>query len=194
MKVSWLYRLLRPLVWFLMRLVFRPKYIGLKNIPKKGRIILAGNHTNFLDCVLIISCTNRTVHFLAKDSLMKGFKKIFFGNMGIIPVNRSIHDKGALSAAIQALNKEEVIGIFPEGTINRTNDIIMPFKMGAVKMSYETSAKIIPFTITGKYKMFSKNRPVIEFMKPITATHKDLNKDNKVLMDIISKNLKEKRN
>lgn len=193
MRVSWLYRILRPLIWILMRIVFRPKYIGLENIPKSGRVILAGNHTSFYDCVLIISTTNRTVHFLAKDSLMKGFKKILFGNMGIIPVNRAIHDKDALNAAIDALNKDEVIGIFPEGTINRTKDIIMPFKMGAVKMSSATDANIVPFTITGGYKVFGPQRPTIEFYKPIKATHKDLNKDNEKLMDIISKNLEEKR-
>lgn len=194
MRVSWLYRILRPLVWLLMRIVFRPKYIGLENIPSKGRVVLAGNHTSFFDCVLIISCTNRTVHFLAKDSLMKGFKKYFFGNMGIIPVNRAIHDKEALQSAIDALNNDEVIGIFPEGTINRTDDIIMPFKMGAVKMSSATKANIVPFTITGGYKVFGKQRATIEFMKPIQAKHKDLNKDNEVLMDIISKKLEEKRN
>ena len=193
MRVSWLYRILRPLIWILMRIVFRPKYIGLENIPKSGRVILAGNHTSFFDCVLIISTTKRTVHFLAKDSLMKGFKKVLFGNMGIIPVNRAIHDKDALNAAIDALNKEEVIGIFPEGTINRTKDIIMPFKMGAVKMSSATDANIVPFTITGGYKVFGPQRPTIEFYEPIKATHKDLNKDNEKLMNIVSKNLEEKR-
>lgn len=194
MRVSWLYRILRPLIWILMRIVFRPKYIGLENIPASGRVVLAGNHTSFFDCVLIISTTNRTVHFLAKDSLMKGFKKILFGNMGIIPVNRAIHDKNALQAAIDALNNDEVIGIFPEGTINRTDDIIMPFKMGAVKMSSATKADIVPFTITGGYKVFGKQRPIIEFMKPIRAKNKDLDKDNQILMDIISKKLEEKRN
>lgn len=194
MQTSWLYRILRPIIWILMKIVFRPKYIGLENIPKEGRVVLAGNHTSFFDCVLIISTTKRTVHFLAKDSLMKGFKKVLFGNMGIIPVNRAIHDKNALQAAIDALNNDEVIGIFPEGTINRTEDIIMPFKMGAVKMSNATDSNIVPFTITGGYKVFGKQRPTIEFYKPIKAKNKDLNKDNEKLMNIISKELKEKRN
>lgn len=44
MKVSWLYRFLRPIFTFLMRLLFRPVYIGLENIPKEGRVVLAGNH------------------------------------------------------------------------------------------------------------------------------------------------------
>lgn len=193
MKTSWLYRILRPLFTFLMKVLFRPKYIGLENIPAKGKVVLAGNHTGYLDCGYLISSTKRTVHFLAKKQLLDGWKKVFFGNMGIIPVDRSIHDKGALSAAIDALNNDEVIGIFPEGTINRTDDIIMPFKIGAVKMAYETDAQIVPFVITGKYKPFSKNGLTIEFFKPIKATHKDLAIDNQKLMDIVSKSLEEKR-
>lgn len=194
MRTSWVYRILRPIIWVLMRIVFRPKYLGLENLPKKGKVVIAGNHTSFLDCVFIISTTNRTVHFLAKDSLMKGkLKAWFFGNMGIIPVNRAIHDKGALSAAIDGLNAGELIAVFPEGTINRTEDVIMPFKIGAVKMAYEADCEVVPFTITGTYKIFGKQRPTIEFYKPIKPKHKDLEIDNKKLMNVISEALIEKR-
>ena len=70
MKISWLYRFLRPIFTFLMKLLFRPIYIGLENIPKEGRVVLAGNHTGYLDCGFLISSTKRTVHFLAKKQLL----------------------------------------------------------------------------------------------------------------------------
>ena len=60
MKISWLYRFLRPIFTFLMKLLFRPIYIGLENIPKEGRVVLAGNHTGYLDCGFLISSTKRT--------------------------------------------------------------------------------------------------------------------------------------
>ena len=182
----------RPIITFLIKLVFRPKYLGLENIPKSGKIVLAGNHTNNIDCWLLISCTKRCIHFLAKDSLNKGLKGYMFRGMGIIPVNRKIHDKGALNNAINGLNEGKCIGIFPEGTINRTDDIIMPFKIGAVKMAYDTDSYIIPFTIKGKYKIFN-NRLTVEFLKPFKPTHKDLDIDNEKLMEIISNNLEESR-
>ena len=112
--------------------------------------------------------------------------------MGIIPVNRSIHDKGALNNAINTLKEDKVIGIFPEGTINRTKDIIMPFKIGAVKMAYETNTSIVPFTITGEYKVFKKS-VTIEFYKPIKIKSDNLTKENEHLMNFISKQLEEKR-
>ena len=192
MKEPLFYRIIRPLVTFLVKLIFRPNYIGLENIPKSGRIILAGNHTNNFDSPLIMSSTKRVIHYLAKDSLTKGILGPGFKALGIIPVNRSIHDKNALKSAINTLNEDKVIGIFPEGTINRTEDIIMPFKIGAVKMASETNTSIVPFTITGKYKVFKKSI-TIEFYKPMKIKSDNLTKENERLMNFISKQLEEKR-
>ena len=133
-----LYKIVRPIIKFIMKYMFRAKYKGLENIPSTKKVVLAGNHTNNLDCLLIISSTNRVVHFLAKNSLMKGPKKVIFKNMGIIPVNRKIHDSNALSNAKAALNDDKVIGIFPEGTINRTKDIIMPFKIECMRFIFKS--------------------------------------------------------
>ena len=182
-----LYRITRPIIKILINVIFRPKYIGLENIPKSGSVVLAGNHTKFLDPLLIMSCTNRTVHFLAKDSLNKGFKKIIFKNMGIIPVNRRIHDKDALRKAKDFLNDGALVGIFPEGTVNKSSDVILPFKIGAVKMAHDTDSLIVPFTIKGKFRLFNNLR--IEFFKPYKISSDDLNKKKKKLMDIISKSL-----
>ena len=96
--------------------------------------------------------------------------------MGIIPVNRKIHDKNALNSAIEVLNEDKVIGIFPEGTFNRTNNLILPFKIGAVKMAHDTNSKIIPFIITGKYRIFRKGI-TIKFLESINIGN-DLDKEN----------------
>lgn len=192
MKEPLLYRIVRPIVTFLVHIVFRPTYIGLENIPKSGRIVLAGTHTNDFDSPLLMSCTKRVIHFLAKESLTKGILGHAFKALGLIPVNRSIHDKGALKSAINTLEEDKVIGIFPEGTINRTDDLIMPFKIGAVKMSKETNTKIVPFVITGKYKVFKKS-VTIEFLKPIEIKSDNLTKENERLMNLIRKKLEEKR-
>jgi len=180
----------KPVIRAFMRVVYHPKYIGRENIPKDGRIVLAGNHTHNLDCLLIIASSKRVVHFMAKDSLYKGIKKHLFKHMGIIPVNRKIHDKDCLITAKNFLNKDLTIGIFPEGTINRTDDTIMPFKIGAVKMAHDTESKIVPFVIKGKYKLF-KNDLRIHYFEPITIKNDILDKDNEKLMSIIKKNLED---
>lgn len=190
MKEPMLYRIVRPIITFLFLIVFRPRIIGRNRIPTNGRIILAGNHTNYLDCVLLISCTKRTIHFLAKDELLKSPIGFIFKGMGIIPVNRRIHDKMALNSGIDTLNSNGVIGIFPEGTINKTKDVILPFKIGAVKMASVSGSKIIPFTITGKYRLFNSKLKIEFFDEMEVLSLEDLTSYNKKLENIISKSLR----
>jgi len=161
--------------------LFRPKIVGIENIKKEGKLVLAGNHTNILDCALLISSTKRNIHFLAKIELFKGIKKILFANMGLIPVNRKIKDHNCLEVAYNYLNNDKVIGIFPEGTIGKGK---LPFKIGAVKMAYETNSEIVPFAITGTYKLFSKDLNIV-FGKPIKIKSDNLDKENEKLKNIV---------
>jgi len=177
-----LYKVLRPVITILFKTLYTPKIIGSENISKNGRIILAGNHNNNFDSIFLISSTKRNIHFLAKIELFKGIKKILFNNMGLIPVDRSKKNHGSLELAYNYLNNDKVIGIFPEGTFGKGK--ILPFKMGAVKMAYETNSEIIPFSITGTYKLFSKNLKIV-FGKPIKITSDNLEEENKKLRNIV---------
>lgn len=161
-------------------LLFRPKYINKKNIPKNVPVVLAGNHKSNFDCASLVCSTNRVVHFLAKKELLDTKIKWFFKGMGIIPVDRKNKNPQALQEAIKNLNENKVIGIFPEGTTNKTNDIIMPFKYGAVKMASETNAYIVPFSITGEYKFFGRLK--ITFGEAYKVGT-DLEQENKILMN-----------
>lgn len=184
MKEPTFYRIVRGPLTSLFKVVYKPEYVGLENIPESGRIILAGNHTNYFDCLLVSGSTKRVVHYLAKDELVKGILKPVFMGCGIIPVNRRTKDPQAMRSAEAYLEDEKLIGIFPEGTINRTDDIIMPFKFGAVKMANETSTNIVPFAITGKYKPFKKSVR-ITFFEPMQVGE-DLEEANNRLMETVS--------
>lgn len=184
MKEPLFYRIIRRPLAAVFKAVYKPSIIGKRNIPEDGSIILAGNHTNYFDCILVGCATDRCVHYLAKDELMKGPLKYLFRGLGIIPVNRRTKDKAALSKAKEFLNDNKVIGIFPEGTINRTDDVIMPFKFGAVKMAHDTKTKIVPFIITGAYKPFERSVK-IHFEEPITVSE-NLEESNNELMSVVS--------
>ena len=187
MKEPIFYRVVRGPITALFKAVYKPAIVGKNNIPERGRIILAGNHTNYFDCLLVASATKRCVHYLAKDELMKGPLKFIFKGLGIIPVNRRQKDKAALEKAEEILRDEKLIGIFPEGTINRTDDIIMPFKFGAVKMAKDTDTAIVPFVISGKYKPF-KRSVKIRFFEPFKAAE-NLEETNNKLMNIVAAEL-----
>lgn len=194
MKEPKLYRILRPLLTFLFKIFFRPNIIGKENIPKEGKIILAGNHTNILDCLLLLSSTKRTIHFLAKYELTKGPLGIIFKNLGIIPVNRQAkHNTKAFQNAINYLNNNKIIGIFPESTINREKkEPTLPFKTGAVRMAYQTNSQIIPFAITGKYNIFKTNLTII-FEKPHTIKTENYKQETDKLRKQINTMIIERR-
>ncbi len=175
-KLDWLFRKL-----------FRPTIIGAENIPKEGRVIIAGNHTHFMDCITVACSTKRVVHFLGKSELLEPPWKPFFKPFGLIPVHRGQKDKAALSSAIEVLMDDKVIGIFPEGKVKLKSEAqytVTPFKFGAVKMAYTTDSKIVPFSITGKYKMFRKSIK-IRFFEPISISD-DLAAENEKLTNIVA--------
>ena len=66
---------------------------------------------------------------------------------------------------------------------------IIPFKIGAVKFASDTNRVIVPFTIKGKYKLFSRIK--LKFYEPIKIKSKNLDKENEKLMEIIKTNLEE---
>lgn len=190
MKKYILYKIARPFIKIFMNVFYRVEIIDSENIPKNGKCILAGNHTNNLDALLLMSSTKRTIRFMAKKELHKGILRYLFKSAGTISVDRSKKDEEAKIKAIKALNNNELLGIFPEGTINRKKeDLILPFKYGTVSFASKTSSPILPFIITGEYKMFKKNIK-IKFLKPYKLETNNLENENIKLMNIIRKELK----
>ncbi len=183
------YRVIKIILTPIFFLIYHPIVIGRENIPKTDSVVLAGNHTSCHDPLLLVSVVSRPIHFLAKIELFRGIVGVVVRGMGCIPVNRKIHDKDALSSAKEVLKTKEVIGIFPEGTINRGDEVVMPFKIGAVKMAKDMNSVIVPFVITGKYHVFGR-KVKIEFLKS-RGVHEDLDIENRLLMDTISAKLEE---
>ena len=182
---SLLYRVLKPIAGPIFRLYYHPKFIGKENIPKKGPFLLVGNHKHLMDQCGPILATRQVIHFLAKDEYFKNNKtRWFFKSVGCIPVNREIHDKEAKEAALEVLRDGGVVGLFPEGTRNRTDKFLLPFKFGAVSMAKKTDAYLVPFSITGDYKFRSKNL-VYRFGKPFKVTNMNLPEANKRLENAI---------
>ena len=186
-----LYKVLRVIVVILIRGIYRLKVINKNNIPKEGPIILVGNHKHNYDFISLISGTRRVVHFLGKKELIDKHGWLF-KRLPVIPVDRSTKNKEAMEEATRLVEKGEVVGIFPEGTFNKTEYVVMPFKYGAVKIASMTNATIVPFAITGEYKRFRKGLK-IEFGKPYKIEDKkDLTKENIKLMNKVVKLMKGK--
>lgn len=190
MREPILYKIVRPLLMLWFYHTYKPVFINNKSIPKKGRVILAGTHVSKLDGFMLGASTRRPVRFIAKDELFRGIGKYFFKACGLVPVNRKIKDETVVPSAIKLLEQESLIGIFPEGTVNKTDDLIIPFKKGAIKMSIEAKSPIIPFAIIGKYEKYKKNVKMVfgELYYPETT---NIEKENKVLEEKVKNIIKE---
>lgn len=177
------FRISKGILSVFFKLFFHPKIIGRENIPETGGVILAGNHRHIFDPCMPIISTKRPVHYMAKKELFSGIFGWFFKLVGCISVDRGHDNTLAKNEAIKVLEEGKVLGIFPEGTRNKTNDILLLFKYGAVSMSKKTNAYIVPFAITGKYKLFN-NDLTIKFGKAFIASS-DLDEANNLLSDRI---------
>ena len=71
-----------------------------------------------------------------------------------MPVHVGKLHKESFENAINLLKEEKSIGIFPEGTRNKTDQLLLPLRKGTTLLAKKTNAKIIPFAITGKYRPF----------------------------------------
>lgn len=192
------YILLTPLMRILFRLYYNPKIINKNVIPKTGPILIVGNHKHIYDQCLTIMATRRPIHYMAKKEYFDGKLAWFFKFVGCISVNRSIKDTNATNQALEILKNDGAIGLFPEGTRNKTKDVfLLPFKFGTVSMAKKTNATIIPFGLTGDYKFRSKNLK-IKYGTPFKVGNMDLEKANdklyKEVERLMKENLKEENN
>jgi 1-acyl-sn-glycerol-3-phosphate acyltransferase len=190
------YKFVRPILGLVFKLYYNPKVIGKENIPKDGSIIVAGNHKHVMDQCGVIISTKRVLHYMAKKEYFDSKNAWFFKMTGCISVNRSIHDEEAKEKALNVLKDGGALGLFPEGTRNKTDAFLLPFKFGCVSMAKKTDSYIVPFSVTGDYKFRSKNL-VYRIGKPFKVTNMELEPANKRLEkaigDLMKKSLSEEK-
>lgn len=190
-KMPFLYRTGRFLLTPLFKFYYKPTVIGKENIPSNGSVVIAGNHKHLYDQFLTVISTKRFVTYMAKREYFDSKKtKWFFKGTGCISVDRSIHDENAKASAIDVLDSGNALGIFPEGTRNKTDAFLLPFKFGAVSMAKKTDSYILPFGITGDYK-FRSNNLTIRYGKPFKVGNMNLVDANEKLYREVEKLMKQ---
>lgn len=188
-----IYKILRPIFTVIFKLYYNPTIINKEYIPKDGKAVIAGNHKHALDPILVDVCSKRVIHTLAKKDLHDGKFGWLFRAVGTIPVDlKAKHNKQALECAIEYLNKGALINVSPEAKRNYTNEILLPFKVGAVVMAQRTNCNIIPYSITGDYKFRSKNLK-ITFGKPLDVSELTVEEANKLLYEKVKELLLDSR-
>ena len=174
------YKSIKKLLTMPMKLVFNTKVTGLENLPDKP-YILAGNHRNMFDVVILITNIDDEIHFMAKKELFKlKILNSIFRKMGAFPVDRNNNDIKAIKESFRILKSNEVLGIFPEGTRNKTDEVLLPFKEGVTSISSKTKVPIVPFGIGGEFK---RNKLILNIGEPIDINMIEKEKQKEYLED-----------
>jgi 1-acyl-sn-glycerol-3-phosphate acyltransferase len=150
--------------------------VGQEHIPATGGSVVVLNHTGYLDFALAATpfwCEQRRlVRFMAKQEVFTSrVTGPLMRAMHHIPVDRAA---GAASfrAAVEALRAGELVGVFPEATISRSF-CLKEFKSGAIRMARSAGVPLIPVTLWGSQRVWTKGRkPTIRAARhiPISIT------------------------
>lgn len=155
----------------------RIQVIGEENVPKDRAILYVGNHKSYFDILLTYSRVPRLTGYVAKKE-MESFPilSIWMKRLHCLFLDRKDIKQGlkTILTGIDLIKNGISVCIFPEGTRNKSNDRLLPFKEGSLKMAEKTGCPIIPFAITNSSKLFEDHMPfvrpcdiIIEYGKPI---------------------------
>ncbi len=153
--------------WFLktvvlgpiLKLLFRPWVEGAEHVPAHGAAILASNHLSFSDSIFLPIVLSRRITFPAKMEYFTGsgvkgrLTAWFFKGVGQIPIDRSggRASEAAISSGLKVLRKDELFGIYPEGT-RSPDGRLYKGKTGIARMALEAGCPVIPVAMIGTDK------------------------------------------
>ncbi len=133
---------------------------GIDNIPKSEGYIVCGNHTKAIDPILLGIALPCRIHFMAKHELFENrFLKALLTGLGAFPIKRGEPDLKSIKTSLRLLKEKKNIGIFPEGTRNKTSEL--KAEPGIAMLAIRSKTPIVPVLIKTNYKIFNKTEIII---------------------------------
>lgn len=117
--------------------------------PGQGAVIVC-NHCNSNDPAFIGITVNRMVHWMvAKEYYEHPLFGLFLKAVETIPVSRGGVDTAATKIAIRWAQQGGLLGLFPEGRINTSDELLMPGRPGAALIALKARVPVVPCYIRG---------------------------------------------
>ena len=160
-KRGWAWALGVAIVKPLLLATTKPQWIDGEKIPAEGGCIVVFNHISEVDPLTaahVVYDHGRLPRYLAKAGLFKNrFLGFFLKAAGQIPVERlSKNAAGAFDAAVSAVNRGELVVVYPEGTITRDPDLWpMVGKSGAARIALATQCPVVPIGQWGAQELLA---------------------------------------
>lgn len=158
---------------FLFAVLYSARSVGRENVPRRGAVIIAANHTGYLDGALVLSMAPRPSHFLVLAKTFDGVVGHLLRWSGQIPIDQGRGDRRALGQALAVLGREGVVGIFPEGGRGR-GDLAAAGK-GVAWLALQSGAPVVPTACLGTRRTGDlaaswprlRSRLVVDFGEPV---------------------------
>src|SRR5829696_1237470 len=156
---QWQLEILRPIVGFFSRALWKIEFNGLENVPSEGGLIIAANHQTYIDPFWISVPVKRPTRYLAWSDAFRwpvvGRCLVWFGAW---PLALEGSDPGAIRRSLQWLRDGGAVVIFPEGGRSTATGSLERFKAGAVRLAMEAEVPILPVTIKGGNRVWPRGR------------------------------------
>ncbi|MHB8598399.1 MAG: lysophospholipid acyltransferase family protein [Ktedonobacteraceae bacterium] len=143
------YSMLRALFWLVAHLACRYSVRGGEHVPQTGPLLIVVNHLSWFDPMLLGVILRRRVWFFMKAEMF-GWPVIGWlsRTTGQIPVHRGVGDRAALEQALAYLREGKAMVIFPEGTVERQEQMI-PAHSGVAMLALRSGATVLPIAHMG---------------------------------------------
>lgn len=127
----------------------------------KGGALIASNHTGYIDTFAVgITFWYRRLYFLAAEVVMKTkLRSFLLKGVGAIKIDRNTTDIEAIVKSVELLRKGHLLAIFPQGKIDKTNDVDS-VKSGAALMAIRANVPMVPIYLAPREKWY-KSRTVV---------------------------------
>lgn len=148
-------------------------YIGEENIPKNQAVLYVANHRSFFDIILTYkNCPDLTGYISKKEIKKIPLLNIWMMFLYCLFLDRSDIKAGlaTIKEAINRVNNGISMCIFPEGTRNKVDGTLLPFKEGSLRIATKSGCPIVPMVIDGTSAIFEDHLPFIRPGK-VTVTY-----------------------
>ncbi len=165
------YRIVRVFLRMLCRLLYGLRVEGAEKVPREGGMILAVNHTSYIDPVLAGCGCPRELRYFAKREL---FRNRFFAALirafGAFPVDRGAVTRETLREVRRILGGGGVLLMFPEGT-RSLDGKVRDARAGLGVMALGAGVPVVPTYLHGtremRRRLFRRGRLTVVFGDPV---------------------------
>ena len=167
---AFFYHLLRAPARATLQRLFGLAVEGLEHLPESGAYILAANHHNYLDGVVLGVTVPRPIAFLVMPRVWRAtpIHPLFHRHIGSIPVDLDRPDPGAVRRALDALAAGRVVGIFPEGPFSVRGRLERGLP-GVGLLALHSGVPVVPVGIRGTYEALVDRRFYIPRRHPLVV-------------------------